>query len=316
MKKIIALIFIFLIAVSLGALYVKKALFSPLVQKPIVFELKKGTSAQKTAEKLKKEGLVAHSMIARLFMRYYDFDKHLKAGEYLFEPKMNLKEILEKLTSGEVIMHRLTLPEGLTTAQMLALINQNAFLTGEITESVQEGEMLPETYTFAKGESKNSVIKKAKADMQKTLNALWQTRDSDLPLKNKDELLILASIVEKETGVNAERGLVASVFYNRLKMDMPLQTDPTVIYALTFGKTDLGRGLKHKDLEINSPYNTYINKGLPPTPICNPGVLAIEAAAHPQKSDYLYFVADGNGGHRFAKTLAEHNANIKLWLQK
>ena len=152
--------------------------------------------------------------------------------------------------------------------------------------------------------------------MQKALKQAWQSRAQNLPLKDENELLILASIVEKETGVNAERGKVASVFINRLNIDMPLQTDPTVIYALTLGKSDLGRSLKHKDLETNSPYNTYINKGLPPTPICNPGLKAIKAASNPETTPYLYFVADGNGGHRFGKTLAEHNANIRLWLKK
>ena len=150
----------------------------------------------------------------------------------------------------------------------------------------------------------------------KAINNAWEKRAENLPLKSKEELLILASIVEKETGVNAERGKVASVFINRLNIDMPLQTDPTIIYALTLGKTDLGRSLKHKDLEVNSPYNTYINKGLPPTPICNPGLKAIEAVAHPENTPYLYFVADGNGGHRFGKNLSEHNANIRLWLKK
>ena len=317
MKKVLSLVLICLLIAAFGAFkYVETMLFSPLIQEPIIFEIAKRSSAQKTAEKLAENKLVPHPIFARLALRFYGFDKRLKAGEYLLEKDMSLKDILEKLTSGKVIMHQLTLPEGLTTMQMLALIEQNEFLSGNISENVSEGEMLPETYTFAKGESKNSIVKKAKSDMQKELDKAWEKRAENLPLKNKFELLILASIIEKETGINAERGKVASVFINRLNIDMPLQTDPTVIYAITLGKSDLGRSLKHKDLEIDSPYNTYFYKGLPPTPICNPGLKAIEAAANPESTPYLYFVADGNGGHRFGKTLAEHNNNIRLWLKR
>jgi len=317
MKKFLALVLIFLIVAAFGAFkYVETVLFSPLINEPVVFEITKGSSAQKTAEKLADYKLAPHSLLVRLVMRFYGYDKHLKAGEYLLEKDMSLKDVLEKLTTGKVIMHQLTLPEGLTTEQMLVLVEQNKFLFGEISENVGEGEMLPETYSFAKGESRNNIVKKAKSDMQKELDKAWEKRAENLPLKNKFELLILASIIEKETGVNAERGKVASVFINRLNIDMPLQTDPTIIYALTLGKSELGRSLKHKDLEVNSPYNTYINKGLPPTPICNPGIKAIEAAANPDNTPYLYFVADGNGGHRFGKTLSEHSANIRLWLKK
>lgn len=318
MKKWIALILITFVIGSLAVYkYIDSALFSPLdYQSPIVFELKKGSSAQSVATELTQKKLSPHPLFARLTMRFFGFDKRLRAGEYLLEAKMSLRDILEKLTSGKVIMHQLTIPEGLTTAKILEIIDQNNFLSGKIPENISEGELLPETYSFAKGELKENIIRKAKEDMQKALKQAWQTKAENLPLKNENELLILASIIEKETGVNAERGKVASVFINRLNIDMPLQTDPTVIYALTLGKSDLGRSLKHKDLETNSPYNTYINKGLPPTPICNPGIKAIKAAANPDTTPYLYFVADGKGGHRFGKTLAEHNANIRLWLKK
>ena len=318
MKKLFALILIVLAIGSFAAYkYIDSALFSPLdYQSPIVFELEKGSSAQSVATELAQKKLSPHPLFARFAMRFLGFDKHLKAGEYLLEPQMSLKDILQKLTSGKVMMHQLTIPEGLTTAKILEIIDQNEFLSGKIPENISEGGLLPETYSFAKGELKENIIKKAKADMQKALEKAWQSRAKNLPLKDENELLILASIIEKETGVNAERGKVASVFINRLNIDMPLQTDPTVIYALTLGKSDLGRSLKRKDLETNSPYNTYINKGLPPTPICNPGMKAIEAAAHPEATSYLYFVADGNGGHRFGKTLSEHNANIRLWLKK
>ncbi len=317
MKKLFALVFVVLLVCSFGAFkYIKTALFSPLIQTPTTFEIEKGSSAQKTAQMLARQNLAPHPLFARLAMRFYGFDKRLKAGEYLLEQNMSLKDILEKLTSGKVIMHQLTIPEGLTTSKALEIIDQNEFLTGSLPQNISEGALLPETYSFAKGELKENIVKKAQNDMQKTLDNAWENRAENLPLKNKNELLILASIIEKETGVNAERAKVASVFINRLNIDMPLQTDPTVIYALTLGKSELGRSLKHKDLDINSPYNTYLYKGLPPTPICNPGLKAIEAAAKPENTPYLYFVADGLGGHRFAKTLSEHNRNIGLWLKK
>jgi UPF0755 protein len=316
MKKL--LVYLFLIGVLgslLCGLYLNRVLFKPLpYHTPFVFELEKGTSAQELAIELTKRNLVPHPFLARLAMRFYGFDTHLKAGEYAFDPQMSLKSILEKLTSGKVVMHRLTLAEGLTSAQMLNLIDTNDFLSGSITETADEGELFPETYTFAKGESKNNIIKKAKKQMHKTLHTVWQQKDPNIPLKNTKELLILASLIEKETGINAERTKVASVFYNRLKINMLLQTDPTVIYALTMGHSDLGRALTRKDLKFDSPYNTYLYPGLPPSPICNPGLKALTAAAHPEDTPYFYFVADGKGGHRFAKTLAEHNQNIKLWL--
>ena len=152
--------------------------------------------------------------------------------------------------------------------------------------------------------------------MDKVLDQAWNNRDESVPVKNKYELLILASIIEKETSLPEERALVASVFANRLKIGMRLQTDPTVIYALTLGKSDLGRSLTRKDLQIDSPYNTYQNLGLPPTPICNPGAESIWAAAHPADTDFIFFVADGNGGHNFARTLGEHNRNVKNWVKK
>ena len=318
MKKLLAfLLVIACIAASFLWRAVNQALFQPLpYTKALTFDLKKGTSAQSVAKELVQKNLAPHPIFVRLAMRFYDFDKNLKAGEYLLEPQMSLKDILQKLTSGKVIIHKITLVEGLTTAQMLALIEKNKLLSGNITEHPTEGELLPETYTFTKGEAKNAIIQRAKKQMQKTLDIAWQNRAKNLPLQNKEELLILASLIEKETGINSERSKVASVFYNRLNVNMPLQTDPTVIYALTLGQSTLNRSLKHKDLEIDSPYNTYKYKGLPPTPICNPSVLAIQAAANPENTPYFYFVADGNGGHRFAKSLTEHNQNIRLWLKK
>ena len=196
---------------------------------------------------------------------------------------------------------------------MLQIIAENEFLTGNISAEVKDGDLLPETYTFTRGDSRDSIITQAKNAMAETIEKAWENRDEFIPIKNKKELLTLASIIEKETAIEEERRLVASVFVNRLKKRMRLQTDPTVIYALTLGQSDLGRLLTRKDLQIDSPYNTYKYYGLPPSPICNPGRASLEAAANPELSDYLYFVANGSGGHNFAKSLKEHNANVAYW---
>lgn len=230
-------------------------------------------------------------------------------------PGISLQAAMDKIARGEVFFRRITIPEGLTSGQIMYLIANYPDLEGEIDLDVKEGELLPETYSFELGASRNSIILQARAAMQKALEEVWASRDSSLPLKDVNELLTLASIIEKETGVPEERPLVASVFLNRLKKGMRLQTDPTVIYAITEGETSFGRSLKRADLKIDSPYNTYLNYGLPPGPICNPGREALMAAARPQQSDYLYFVADGKGGHRFARSLNEHNRNVKAWVR-
>ena len=281
---------------------------------PIVVEMPRGGNAGVLGNKLKEEGAVKFPLLVKLTSRAFGYDKKLKAGEYELLPGMSLLDVLEKVSSGKVVLHRLTLPEGLTTNQMLKIIENNELLTGTITEQIKEGELLPETYSFHKGESRNNFIINAKNAMKKALSEAWEGRDENLPLDSKEELLILASIIEKETAVSSERGTVASVFINRLNKGMLLQTDPTVIYAITLGKGDLGRRLKRKDLQVESPYNTYKNKGLPPTPICNPGLKSLQAAAHPEDTDYLFFVADGKGGHNFAKSLNEHNRNVKAWV--
>ena len=245
--------------------------------------------------------------------RLNGLDKKLKAGEYLFAPQMSLVEVMEQIASGDIIYRKVTLPEGLTVAQMVEILNKNPYLSGEVENIPVEGSLLPETYSFMRGDSRQSVIEQAKKAMDNTLAKVWENRDMSVPLENQQELLILASIVEKETGIPEERGLVASVFVNRLKKGMLLQTDPTVIYALTAGQKDLGRLLTRKDLTIDNPYNTYKYRGLPPGPICNPGRESLLAAANPELTDYIFFVASGNGGHNFARSLKEHNRNVREW---
>ena len=275
----------------------------------------KGASLKTVAEKLSRAGVIDKPWLFRIMARINGLAKHLKAGEYQFMPGISLQAAMDKIARGEVFFRRITIPEGLTSGQIMYLIANYPDLEGEIDLDVKEGELLPETYSFELGASRNSIILQARTAMQKALEEVWASRDSSLPLKDVNELLTLASIIEKETGVPEERPLVASVFLNRLKKGMRLQTDPTVIYAITEGETSFGRSLKRADLKIDSPYNTYLNYGLPPGPICNPGREALMAAARPQQSDYLYFVADGKGGHRFARSLNEHNRNVKAWVR-
>jgi len=273
----------------------------------------RGANLMTVANKLKEAGIIQYPQLFRFIGRFNGLDKKLKAGEYVFVPKMSLVEVMQQIADGDIFYRRITLPEGLTTIQILELIMSEPLLSDEITVEVKEGELLPETYSFMRGDSRNSIVLQAKKAMQNTLDEVWSTREDKLPLKRKEDLLVLASIVEKETGISEERGLVASVFVNRLKKGMKLQTDPTVIYALTQGKQELGRLLTRKDLKIDNPFNTYKYYGLPPAPICNPGRESLEAAARPEKSDFIYFVASGDGGHNFATNLNEHNNNVRKW---
>ena len=316
MKKFLILFFLGVLSISAVSCWFVNNIHKPLpLSSSLVVNVAAGSGIRSLAAVLKEKEIVCHPLIVRLSAKIYGYDTSLKAGEYRLEPGMSLVDVLEKISAGKVVLHRLTLPEGLTSRQMLQLIAENLLLSGDISETAAEGELLPETYTFHKGASRNQIIKNAKAAMQKALQNIWQNRAEGLPLDSPQELLVLASIIEKETAIGSERGKVASVFINRLNKNMLLQTDPTVIYALTQGTKELGRTLKRKDLSVDSPYNTYKYSGLPPTPICNPGIKALEAAAHPEDTPYLYFVADGTGGHNFARSLNEHNKNVQKWLK-
>ncbi len=275
--------------------------------------ISRGSGVQSVAHQLYEHGIIDKPWLFSLVARLKKADKKLKAGEYQFSAKISLVEVLNKISNGDIYYHKLTLPEGLTTAEILVLIQQEESLSGTISQVAEEGTLLPETYSFLLGDSRDSIILRAKEAMLKVKSEAWVNRDVHVPVKTPEELIVLASIIEKETALVSERGLVSSVFVNRLRKGMRLQTDPTVIYALTLGRQDLERPLTKKDLQVDSPYNTYRYYGLPPSPICNPGKEAIEAAAHPELTDYLYFVASGKGGHNFAVTLQEHNYNVQRY---
>ena len=271
----------------------------------------KGASSALVAENLSEAGVISHPLIFRIYARVVGLDKQLKAGEYQFMPGVAIIDTLEKIANGEVYYHKITIPEGLTSGQIMYMISSYPGLSGEIDLDIKEGELLPETYSFELGATRNSILLQAKTAMKKAKEEIWQLRNEKLPIKNEEEMLVLASIIEKETGIPEERRLVSTVFINRLKKGMRLQTDPTVIYALTEGESDFGRKLSRTDLQVDSPYNTYKNYGLPPGPICNPGKEALLAAIQPEQTNFLYFVANGKGGHNFAASLNEHNTNVQ-----
>lgn len=312
MKKLLLLIL--LMGSAATVFLYDYAINQPLkISEDTLFLVNKGDSLNKIAQSLQDKELVNDKYIFILFSKINRIYPQIKAGEYLFNGEFSVKQIAEKLSSGKVYLRKVTFPEGLTSTEIAKILHKENFLSKDEFAAPAEGSILPETYAYMRGDSPEKIIKQAQKAMQNVLEQAWQERDQNLPLQSKEELLILASIVEKETGIGMERAQVASVFVNRLRLGMLLQTDPTVIYALTNGKEDLNRPLTRKDLSIDSPYNTYKYAGLPPTPICNPGKDAIYAAAHPSETPYLYFVASGNGGHNFATTLSEHNENVRKW---
>lgn len=238
----------------------------------------------------------------------------LKAGEYEFPARASMHDVASLMASGHVVVHKVTVVEGMTVAEVLALLKADPVLDGDITTTPPEGLLLPETYFYNRGDKRAEVLARMQEAGEKALAEAWAHRDPALPLTSSQQLLTLASIVEKETGVASERARVAGVYINRLKQGMRLQSDPTTIYALN-RTGNLGRALTLNDLKTESPYNTYMSDGLPPGPIANPGLASLQAAARPENHDFIYFVADGSGGHAFAKTLDEHNRNVAQWRQ-
>ena len=278
--------------------------------------IERGIGVRDIAATLHDAGVIGEPLVFLAGVRLYAAGRPLKAGEYLFPARLSMREVMQQMIDGTTVMHRLTVAEGLTSAEIVALVAGCPELAGEAPKAPPaDGTLLPETYFFSRGDTRAELIARMQKAMTEKLAELWQRRDASVALKDPADAVTLASIVEKETGVAAERPHVAAVFFNRLAQNMPLQSDPTVIYALTSGKGPLNRALTHADLQTASPYNTYVNAGLPPGPIANPGRASIEAVLHPLTSKDLYFVADGSGGHVFAETLEEHNRNVARWRQ-
>ena len=279
-----------------------------------VYVLKQGEKRTEVGAALEDAGIVTSATIfsAAAYVNRLR-GGHLKPGEYEFPEHASIDDVLGIITSGKTITYKITVPEGWTSQMAMARITENEVLAGDVTTVPAEGTILPETYVFSRGETRQNLLDKMQADQAKLLDTLWNARAPDSILKSKEEAVTLASIVEKETGVPEERPLVASVFLNRLKQGIRLQSDPTIIYGLVGGKGKLDRGLTKDDVASDTPFNTYKIAGLPPSPISNPGKASIEAVLNPPDTGYIYFVANGTGGHAFARTLEEHNANVAKW---
>ena len=234
----------------------------------------------------------------------------LKSGEYAFQKNASMRDVISTIVDGKVVQHAFTIPEGLTSEQIVARLLENDILTGQIKELPREGTLLPETYKFPRGTTRDQVIQRMQQAQRRVLAEVWERRNPDIPLKTPEQLVTLASIVEKETGRADERSRVAAVFTNRLRQKIKLQSDPTIIYGLVGGKGTLGRPIKRSEIQQPSPYNTYVIDGLPPGPIANPGRASLEATANPARTRDLFFVADGTGGHAFSETYDQHQKNV------
>lgn len=272
-----------------------------------------GDRLSEISERLLAAGMISNDVLFRIGARYRGDDRRLRFGEYEIPPQASMENILEVLVSGRSVQYFVTIPEGLSSWEVVQLLNAEDVLSGDIEDIPPEGVLAPNTYAVQRGEARISVLERMEAAQAAILTDAWENRVSGLPLGSPEEALILASIIEKETSVPEERRLVASVFINRLKRGMRLQTDPTVIYGITNGRGSLGRGLRRSELDRPTPYNTYFIDGLTPTPIANPGRAAIEATLNPETSPYLFFVADGSGGHAFAVSYEDHQRNVARW---
>ncbi|OAN45622.1 aminodeoxychorismate lyase [Paramagnetospirillum marisnigri] len=278
---------------------------------PITVVIPKGSGTELIGQSLEAAGVVSSGFIFSIGVKL----RHatLKAGEYAFPAGVSAEEAMRIIAEGKVVIHKLTVAEGLTVRQVVDLVKEADFLAGPVTRKVAEGWLLPETWHMTRDEARDEVLARMEKAMRQTVDVLWVARAPGLPLKTREEALILASMVERETAVEVERPRVAAVFYNRLAKRMRLQSDPTVIYGVSDGLGELDRSLTRDDLMTRHPWNTYVIDALPATPIANPGRASIEAVLHPARSEELYFVADGTGGHAFARTLDEHNANVAKW---
>jgi UPF0755 protein len=286
----------------------------PLAQEKTVV-IPRNTGVRAMAELLQENAVIDHAFVFDAAAVITGKTHTLKAGEYLFPAEATLEQVIDMLVSGKVVVHKITVPEGWRVLDVLEMLTEQTLLTGDMAVPA-EGTLLPETYHYLRGDARREVIARMQADMSKQLAELWAKRKEGLLLASPEQAVVLASIVEKETGLPEERPHIASVFLNRLKKNMPLQSDPTVVYAIEKDKGAMNRALTTADLKVDSPYNTYKSAGLPPAPICNPGRAALEAVLNPPDTDDLYFVATGTGGHNFASSIKEHNKNVKKYREE
>jgi UPF0755 protein len=309
-----AVISIFLLAAVLAgiALFLGTERFNapgPLPQDRVV-NIPHGSGMRDIADVLTREGVTDQPWVFIGGVLVLKAREGLKAGEYQFKAHSSLSDVVATLVEGKVVAHQVSVPEGLTSEQIVARLLADEVLTGDIKEIPPEGSLLPDTYNFTRGVTREQILQHMQQAEQRAVAEIWQHRSSDLPIAMPDQLVILASLVEKETGRVDERTRVAAVFVNRLKQKMRLQSDPTIIYGLVGGKGTLGRPIMKSEIMQPTPYNTYVIDGLPPGPITNPGRASLEAAANPARTRELYFVADGTGGHVFAENYEQQQKNV------
>jgi peptidoglycan lytic transglycosylase G len=310
-NAIFTLLVVVSIAVGAG-LFIGKQRFEapgPLPEDKVV-NIPRGLGIRDIADLLQREGVINQPYVFMGGVIALKARGELKYGEYQFSKQSSVADVVETITEGKVVQHAFTVPEGLTSEQIVARLLENEVLTGQIKDIPREGTLLPETYRFTRGMTREQIIQRMQQAHRRVLQEVWERRTQDLPVKTPEQLVTLASIVEKETGKPDERTRVAAVFVNRLKTRMRLQSDPTIIYGLAGGKGSLGRPILRSEIEQATPYNTYVVDGLPPGPIANPGRASLEAAANPARTKELYFVADGTGGHVFSDNYAEHQKNV------
>jgi len=305
--------FIILLAVVAGTLlYLGKQRFEapgPLAQDKIV-NIPRGSGMRDIADVLTREGVIDQPWVFIGGVLVLKAREDLKAGEYQFKAHASLNDVVATIVEGKVVAHQISIPEGLTSEQIVARLLDDDVLTGNIKEIPREGSLLPDTFNFTRGTTREQIIQRMQQAEQRLVKEVWDRHTPDLPIKTPDQLVVLASLVEKETGKPEERTRVAAVFVNRLKQKMKLQSDPTIIYGLVGGKGTLGRPIMRSEIEQPTAYNTYVIEGLPPGPIANPGRASLEAAANPARTRELFFVADGTGGHAFAETYDAHQKNV------
>ncbi len=304
-----------LLGTGAAALYAKIQFGRPgSLEQPRSVVIADGSSAATVADLLQRHGIISDGWVFRVGVRLAGQAHNLKAGEYLVPAHASMESIMDAMTSGKSILYSVTLPEGLTSQQIVDRLNADDTLVGDITDVPPEGSLLPDTYKFTRGDTRQNIINRMRRERDRVLTDVWNRRIDTLPVKSPEELVVLASIVEKETAISDERSRVASVFINRLNRKMRLQSDPTALYGIFGGKgKPPDRPVTRADLDQLNVYNTYQIDGLPPGPIANPGRASLEAVANPSRTEDLYFVADGTGGHAFAETYDEHRKNVARW---
>src|SRR5712672_3190735 len=311
-NAIITILIILMIGAGTAYYYGRQILESPgPLQEDKIVNIPARAGKRDIADALQREGVINVNpwlFIGSVFALKASSD--LKPGEYSFQKNASLRDVIATIVEGKVVQHAVTIPEGLTSEQIVTRLSDNDIFAGSVREMPREGTLLPETYKFPRGTTREQVIQRMQQTQKRVLAEIWERRNPDIPIKTPEQLVTLASIVEKETGKADERSRVAAVFSNRLRQKIKLQSDPTIIYGLVGGKGTLGRPIKRSEIQQPSPYNTYVIDGLPPGPIANPGRASLEAAANPARTRDLFFVADGTGGHTFTETYDQHQKNV------